>query len=129
MECFLFCFWSGPESSAPINSLAVHANTVFASTGQQVIRYLRGKEVTSYDAPEASSTLGQIMIFGEQLLALKEDGTGLIVWSIETGGESCLLSQKKVHQPYLPTYSQMSRAKLPSILHSLLPRCYTLLHT
>lgn len=75
----------GPESSAPINSLAVHANTVFASTGQQVIRYLRGKEVTSYDAPEASSTLGQIMIFGEQLLALKEDGTGLIVWSIETG--------------------------------------------
>jgi hypothetical protein len=44
-------------------------------------------QVTSYDAPDASTTLSQIMIFGEQLLALKEDGTGLIVWSIETGGE------------------------------------------
>ena len=45
-------------------------------------------QVTTYDAAESSTILSQIMIFGEQLLALKEDGTGLIVWSIETGGEA-----------------------------------------
>lgn len=48
-----------------------------------MIKYLRGKETAIYETPEAS-TLGKIIIFGEQLLALKQDGTGMFIWNMKT---------------------------------------------
>ncbi len=37
---------AGPEAPAPISSLAVHKNTVFAAAGHQVLRYLRGRQAS-----------------------------------------------------------------------------------
>ncbi len=37
------------------------------------------------------------MIFGEQLLALRADGSGLLVWLIESGGASrCLYLSRAI---------------------------------
>jgi hypothetical protein len=76
----------GPEDEAEIASLAVHNNDVFASAGSKVVRYQRGKQVAVYQASAADVKLGQILIFGEQLLALRQDGRGLLVWKISTLG-------------------------------------------
>ena len=54
---------------------------MFAAAGPRVIKYYRGKEAETYTTPDGS-TLGKIMIFGEQLIALKNDGTGMFVWNI-----------------------------------------------
>lgn len=59
---------------------------MFAAAGSRVIKYFRGKEVASYTAPEGVE-LGQILIFGDQILALKHDGTGMFVWNIASTGE------------------------------------------
>ncbi len=53
---------------------------MFASAGSRVIKYFRGKEVAEYTAN--GEELGQILLFGEQLLALKADGSGLFVWNL-----------------------------------------------
>ncbi|KAJ9115237.1 hypothetical protein QFC20_001104 [Naganishia adeliensis] len=74
----------GPEEEAEIASLAVHNNDIFASAGPKVVRYQRGKQVAVYQASAADVKLGQILIFGEQLLALRQDGRGLLVWKIST---------------------------------------------
>ncbi|KAJ9111344.1 hypothetical protein QFC19_001112 [Naganishia cerealis] len=74
----------GPEEEAEIASLAVHNNDLFASAGSNVIRYQRGKKVATYSASTPDVKLGQILIFGEQLLALRQDGSGLLVWKIAT---------------------------------------------
>ncbi|KAL1412861.1 rRNA-processing protein utp21 [Vanrija albida] len=73
--------FAGPDAGAPINSIAQTGTEVFAAAGPRVIKYLRGKETAVYDAPDGS-TVGKILIFGEQLVALKHDGTGLFVWNI-----------------------------------------------
>lgn len=78
----------GPEEEAEIASLAVHNNDIFASAGPKVVRYQRGKQVAVYQASAADVKLGQILIFGEQLLALRQDGRGLLVWKISTLGKS-----------------------------------------
>ncbi|KAJ9115038.1 hypothetical protein QFC22_005366 [Naganishia vaughanmartiniae] len=74
----------GPEEEEDIASLAVHNNDLFASAGSKVIRYQRGKQVAAYSASTPDVKLGQILIFGEQLLALRQDGKGLLVWKIST---------------------------------------------
>ncbi|KAJ9104508.1 hypothetical protein QFC21_002004 [Naganishia friedmannii] len=74
----------GPEEEEDIASLAVHNNDLFASTGSKVIRYQRGKQIAAYSASTPDVKLGQILIFGEQLLALRQDGKGLLVWKIST---------------------------------------------
>ncbi|GHJ84709.1 hypothetical protein NliqN6_1111 [Naganishia liquefaciens] len=74
----------GPEEEADIASLAVHNNEIFASAGPKVVRYQRGKQVAAYQASSPDVKLGQILIFGEQLLALRQDGCGLLVWKIST---------------------------------------------
>lgn len=77
----------GPEEEADIASLAVHNNDIFASAGPKVVRYQRGKQVGAYEASSQDVKLGQILIFGEQLLALRQDGRGLLVWKISTLGK------------------------------------------
>lgn len=90
----------GPDAGAPITSLAQTGTEVYAAAGPRVIRYHRGKEVgalmslrygnllnivqnMSFRSPDRS-TLSKILLFGDQLLALKEDGTGLLIWNIES---------------------------------------------
>jgi U3 small nucleolar RNA-associated protein 21 len=65
----------------------VHNNDIFASAGPKVVRYQRGKQVAVYEASSPDAKLGQILIFGEQLLALRQDGRGLLVWKISTLGK------------------------------------------
>ncbi|KAK4689525.1 hypothetical protein P7C73_g546, partial [Tremellales sp. Uapishka_1] len=73
----------GPDAGAAISSLALGGNDIFAAAGTRIIKYLRGKESGVYESRE-KSLLGKILVFGEQLLALKEDGTGLLVWDISS---------------------------------------------
>lgn len=56
---------------------------MFAAAGSRVIKYYRGKEMSSFNSPDGSS-LGKILIFGEQILALKQDGTGMFIWNIKS---------------------------------------------
>lgn len=61
--------------------MAQTGTEVFAAAGSRIIKYYRGKEAATYSTTDGSA-LGQIMIFGEQIIALKSDGTGMFVWNI-----------------------------------------------
>ena len=76
-----------PDSGAEISSLAQTGIEVFAASGSRVIKYTRGKPAGEYMS-STESKLSKILIFGEQLLALKEDGTGLIIWNLVSRGRS-----------------------------------------
>lgn len=80
---------TGPDAGAQISSLATSGNYVFAAAGSKVRRYLRGKEAAVYETSD-NVVLGQILIFGGQLVALKEDGTRMYIWDVETLGEGRL---------------------------------------
>jgi U3 small nucleolar RNA-associated protein 21 len=59
---------------------------VWAASGSDVIRYLRGKEIARLSNP-LGSTLSFFLIFGTQLLALTEDGRRMLVWDIAGNGQ------------------------------------------
>ncbi|KLT38876.1 putative WD-repeat protein [Cutaneotrichosporon oleaginosum] len=73
--------FAGSDAGAPIAGLAQTGTEIFASAGARVIKYFRGKEVAEYLAPNGEA-LGQIILFGEQILALKADGSGLLIWNV-----------------------------------------------
>ncbi|WVO12563.1 hypothetical protein L204_100167 [Cryptococcus depauperatus] len=75
--------FAGPDSGANINALTMTGTDIYASAGSKVIKYHRGKEVASFTSPDASP-LGKILIFGEDFLVLKEDGTGMFVFELAT---------------------------------------------
>ncbi|OCF33495.1 U3 small nucleolar RNA-associated protein 21 [Kwoniella heveanensis BCC8398] len=75
--------FAGPDAGAQINALAMTGTEIFASAGARVIKYHRGKETGSYLSPD-QSTLGKILIFGDELLVLKEDGTGMLVYDLSS---------------------------------------------
>lgn len=52
-----------------------------------MIKYFRGKEVGEFTSPDASG-LGTMILLGDEMLVLKEDGTGLFIWDVKTGGGS-----------------------------------------
>jgi U3 small nucleolar RNA-associated protein 21 len=58
---------------------------VYAAAGKRVIKYFRGKEVGEFVAPDESN-LGTMILLGEDLMVLKEDGSGLLIWNTKTGG-------------------------------------------
>ena len=60
---------------------------VWAASGSDVIKYLRGKENARLSNP-LGSTLSSFIIFGNQLLALTEDGKRMLVWDTAEGGKS-----------------------------------------
>lgn len=76
----------GPDAHEPITYMAMDGKAVWAAAGSDVIKYLRGKEVTRVSNP-FGSTLSFILIFGTQLLALTEDGKHMIVWDTNEGGK------------------------------------------
>ncbi|KAL7423168.1 rRNA-processing protein utp21 [Cryptotrichosporon argae] len=74
--------FASPDAGAPIASLAQTGTEVFAAAGSRVIKYVRGKEAASYASSDA---LAKVLLFGDQVIALKADGTGLLVWDKESG--------------------------------------------
>ncbi|KAI0086197.1 Utp21-domain-containing protein [Irpex rosettiformis] len=73
-----------PDANEPITSLAMEGKAVWAAAGSEVIRYLRGKEVARLSNP-LDVSLASILVFGNQLLALSEDGTKMFVWTTTDG--------------------------------------------
>ncbi|WVQ82957.1 hypothetical protein IAT38_005093 [Cryptococcus sp. DSM 104549] len=73
--------FAGPDAGAKINDLSATGTEIYASAGSRVVRYVRGKETGQYLSPD-QSTLGKILIFGDELIVLKEDGTGMFVYDI-----------------------------------------------
>ncbi|KAL7415398.1 WD-repeat protein [Mrakia frigida] len=72
----------GPSTPKPITSLVLNQDSVFAASGSSIIRYVRGRAVDVYEAPSETTTLVQILVFGEQLLALGEEGDEVFIWNI-----------------------------------------------
>ncbi|KAI5121673.1 hypothetical protein M0805_002749 [Coniferiporia weirii] len=69
----------GPDCADPISCLAMSGDAVWVSTGPHVIKYLRGKEVGRMTNP-LGSKLSFILIFGDNLLSLTDDGSRMLVW-------------------------------------------------
>ncbi|WWD04860.1 hypothetical protein V865_002931 [Kwoniella europaea PYCC6329] len=75
--------FAGPDAGAQINSLAMTGTDIYASAGARVTKYHRGKETGYYLSPD-QSTLGKMLIFGDELLVLKEDGTGMVIYDLNS---------------------------------------------
>ncbi|WVQ86757.1 hypothetical protein IAS59_000473 [Cryptococcus gattii] len=75
--------FAGADTGNQINGLTMTGTDIYASSGSRVIKYHRGKEVASFLSPDGS-TLGQMLIFGDDFLVLKKDGTGMFVFDLAT---------------------------------------------
>ncbi|KAI0691037.1 Utp21-domain-containing protein [Cytidiella melzeri] len=73
-----------PDESENITSMAMDGKAVWAATGTDVVKYLRGREVKRLSNPLGDS-LASIIIFGSQLLALSDDGSRMFVWNTTDG--------------------------------------------
>ncbi|WWC70746.1 uncharacterized protein I206_104697 [Kwoniella pini CBS 10737] len=104
--------FAGPDTGAQINSLAMTGTEIFASAGARVIKYHRGKETGSYISPDQSN-LGKILIFGDELLVLKEDGTGMVIYDLK-GGQ--LKNQITFHSSFTATHLMHPSTYLNKIL-------------
>ncbi|KAJ7632781.1 Utp21 specific WD40 associated putative domain-containing protein [Roridomyces roridus] len=74
----------GPDAPEQISSLAMDGDAVWAASGPNVLKYIRGKEVLRGTNPLGTS-LSYITIFGEHILALTEDGRRMLLWDTTTG--------------------------------------------
>ncbi|RSH91126.1 hypothetical protein EHS25_010302 [Saitozyma podzolica] len=70
----------GPDAGADISSLAMTGTEVFAAAGTRILKYVRGKESMIWSS---DSALGKILLLGDQILAIKEDGSGLLIWELQ----------------------------------------------
>ncbi|KAI8333218.1 Utp21 specific WD40 associated putative domain-containing protein [Blakeslea trispora] len=75
-------FVSAP-SEKPITALATHKKLVYAASGNNVIGYKRGKEVSRVGG-KGQFTITQIIILGAYIAALCDDNT-LKLWDTTTG--------------------------------------------
>lgn len=80
----------GPDAGDSIRSVLQTGSEVYATAGKRLIKYFRGKEVGEFQAPDGSE-LGTMILLGEDIMVLKEDGSGLLIWNIKTGGMPILL--------------------------------------
>ena len=91
---------TGPDANEPISSLSIHGNYVWAAAGPEVLQYETGKQVgrlallpfSSFTSTQIAvfsnpqgTPLSMILNFGNQVLALTEDGRYLHAWDVETG--------------------------------------------
>ncbi|KAF9063827.1 Utp21-domain-containing protein [Rhodocollybia butyracea] len=74
----------GPEVEEQISSMVMDGDAVWIATGPNIIKYLRGKEVSRLINP-LGVVLSFITIFGTQLLALTEDGRKMFCWDVAEG--------------------------------------------
>lgn len=101
---------TGPTLPDPITSMALSTSpdSILCAAGSKIHRYVRGKEVSTYDQSnpippedegeafesesssdsESSSSnsnhllLGQILVLGDSLISISQDGSKLFIWSI-----------------------------------------------
>ncbi|KAK7693776.1 hypothetical protein QCA50_003348 [Cerrena zonata] len=73
----------GPDEVDQIAYMAIDGNDVWAASGPHIIKYLRGKEVSRVTNP-LGSHISFILIFGNQLLALSEDGRRMYIWDTKS---------------------------------------------
>ncbi|KAJ3972683.1 Utp21 specific WD40 associated putative domain-containing protein, partial [Lentinula raphanica] len=71
--------FAGPEVEDQISSMVMDGDAVWIASGPNVIKYIRGKEVSRL-INSLGSTLSFITIFGSRLLALTEDGSKMLCW-------------------------------------------------
>ncbi|KAF7440643.1 hypothetical protein PC9H_000990 [Pleurotus ostreatus] len=74
----------GPEAPAPISSLTMEGDFIWATSGRYIIKYLRGKEVSLLTNP-LDTTLSFTTIFGPQVISLLEDGSRMMIWNSTSG--------------------------------------------
>ena len=91
---------TGPDANEPISALSLHGNYVWATAGPEVLKYETGKQVgrlaslpfspftpiqvAVFSNPQGTP-LSALLNFGNQVLALTEDGHYLHAWDVETG--------------------------------------------
>lgn len=78
---------SGPDAGDTIRSVLQTGTEVYAAVGNKLIKYFRGKEIGRLESPD-EGVLGTMIMLGDDLLALKEDGTGMLIWNTKSGGTS-----------------------------------------
>jgi U3 small nucleolar RNA-associated protein 21 len=75
---------------------------VWAASGSSIIKYLRGKEVSSQNSwvmyvkilqvervsNPFETALSSILVFGSQLVALTEDGGRMLIWETSEAGRT-----------------------------------------
>lgn len=66
--------------------MAMEGKAVWVSSGTDVIKYGRGKEVMRVSNP-LGSNLAFVLVFGNQILALTEDGGRMLVWETTEGSK------------------------------------------
>lgn len=91
---------TGPDTNEPISALSIHGNYVWATAGPEVLQYETGKQVgrlalllfSSFTSIQVATFLNpqgtplSVMLnFGDQVLALTEDGRYLHAWDVGTG--------------------------------------------
>lgn len=75
----------GPMLQHAISSMAISTSpdSLLAAAGPTVHRYVRGREVAAYET-EDEALLGQLIVFGDYVVALAADGHAAYVWSLAT---------------------------------------------
>ncbi|KAL5511171.1 UTP21 [Sanghuangporus vaninii] len=73
----------GPDCDHPISCLAFSGDSVWASSGPHIVKYLRAKEVGRLTNP-LESNISSIIPLGDQMLSLTEDGSHLLIWNCAT---------------------------------------------
>lgn len=97
LQCFSI---TGPDCDEPISCISMSGDSVWASTGPHVVKYIRGKEVGRLTNP-LGTKLSFILVFGEQLLALTENGSRMLIWDCPTMGTSYIISHFLYMNAYL----------------------------
>lgn len=81
-------FVSTPTAK-PISALATHKKLIYAASGNSVIGYKRGKEVSRVGG-QGEFNITQILILGAYIAALCDDNT-LKLWDTTSGGKAHLM--------------------------------------
>ncbi|ORY24304.1 putative WD-repeat protein [Naematelia encephala] len=89
----------GQDAGAEIHSLVVTPKEVFAAAGSKVVRYHRGKEVGQFKK-DTPGQIGKLVIYGDQLCGLADQGDRLWIWDIES---SNLANQIQFHSDFTAT--------------------------
>ncbi|CDZ97730.1 WD repeat protein [Phaffia rhodozyma] len=65
-----------------IKGMQLVNDVVYASSGNLVVKFERGKVVDTFKTEDDNDVLTQILVFGNQLLALSEAGDRLFIWDL-----------------------------------------------
>lgn len=73
-----------------ISSVELNGNHVWATAGDSVYQYLRGKRIAKLSVPNSSkkSKLCKVLVLGNQVMALDAAGEQIWIWDIESKGVS-----------------------------------------